>query len=106
MVSEHGSPLGMDGQCVGHVHVICTRVKNSCDICACCICMVSVMVVMMSPCERGCFCYEVCHHECMIGYMLFMLAYCQVYIGMVVVSMHEVMVCVVDIVMHLGLDSS
>jgi len=36
----------------------------------------------------------------MIGYMLFMLVYCQMYTGMVVVVMHDVMVCIVDMAMH------
>ena len=44
-----------------------------------------------------------CHHECMVDYaLLFMLVFTcgQVYIDVVVVVMHEVMVYVVDVVMH------
>ena len=65
--------------------------------------MVWVMVLLMFPCERGYFYYEVCHHECMVYYaFLWMLVLkCgQVYNDVVVVFMHEVMVCVVDMVMH------
>ena len=61
------------------------------------------MIVVMSPCERGCFSCGVCRHECVIGYALLcvlVLASCQMCINMVVVVMHEVMVCVVDMVMH------
>lgn len=48
-------------------------------------------------------CCEVCHHECMICYAFLctsVLTCCQMCIDMVVVVMHEVIVCVVDMVMH------
>lgn len=52
MVLEHGSTLGLDGQCVGHAYMsnfIC--VPYACGLCACYVCMVVVMVVIVSPRE-------------------------------------------------------
>ena len=58
----------MGSVCWSCIHVGCTCANHFGGLCAGCICMVSVMVVVMSPCERGCCFFEVFHQECMIGY--------------------------------------
>jgi len=51
VVLEHGSPLGLYRLCVGHAFMLVACVAYACSPCACYICIMSIMDVVMSPCE-------------------------------------------------------
>ena len=77
MVSEHGSTLGLDGQCVGHdfmlvAYVFSMLVVYMWVLHLCCVShggsgfTMEVLMVLLST----------CCHECMTSYVLFTLMYC------------------------------
>ena len=89
--------------CWSCIHAGCVCVSSVVRPCACCICMVWVMVVVMSSWEVDGVVVEcVVMSVCLIMHCLCTLVFTcgQVYNDVVVVVMHEVMVCVVDMVMH------
>lgn len=68
----------------------------ACGLCICCECMVVDMVAVVSPCEIR-WCVVGCgHHECMLvmhWLCMIVLMCCYTYINMVIVVVHEIMVC-------------
>ncbi len=89
--------------CWSCIHVDCICVSCVVGPCACCICMVWVIVVVVLPWE-----VDGVVVECVImSVWLIMHSFCmlmftcgQVYSDVVVVFMHEVVVCFVDKGMH------
>ena len=72
MVLEHGSTLGLDGQCVGHAFMLVAYVFSMLVVYMCCLhpCCVGHGGVAM---EVLMVLFSTCFHDCMIGYVLFML---------------------------------
>ena len=86
----------MGGVWVMHSCWLYICVLYACGLCNFYVFMVVAMVTVAPPCESGCCVVGFARHECMsVMHWLCMsvLIYCYAYIDMVVVVMHEVMVC-------------
>ena len=110
VVWEHASPLGLDGQCLGHAYMSIGYV-------------LPIFVVYVLVAYAWCWSWlQWCFHvnfdgvvvECVVMSIWLVMCFLYmsssylllVYIDMLVVVMYEVMVCVVDMIMHWWVDSS